>query len=206
MNQSALRCRTTAWKLLPRPHGQVHVGPGHGRDFPAGREAHSWSGLHCFSIVSNGIGAHPRGMRNTRDIATIDQSTDSGSPISTGTAADGSLDRPGRTVWTLVSGGLGGIVGLAPHVLHHIGPLVGTALVAGAGGTVIFGVLGLVASVPMLVKLRLRFSNWWAPAIALAVFAAMFLISSLVIGPRISAPDNPAGPGVIKIDHIAHHS
>ena len=147
-------------------------------------------------------------MTNVNDLATSDQSARSGSPISTGTAAGGTVDRQGRTVWTLLSGGLGGIVGLAPHVLHHIGPLVGTALVAGAGGTVLFGVLGLVASVPMLVKLRRRFSNWWAPAIALAIFAAMFLISSFVIGPRISAPDNPAGPGpgVSDVDHIAHHS
>ncbi|MEP7017974.1 MAG: hypothetical protein ABI899_08145 [Actinomycetota bacterium] len=145
-------------------------------------------------------------MRNTHDLATIDQSTDSGSPISTGTAVDGPVDPQGRTIWTVVSGALGGVVGLAPHVLHHIGPLVGTALVAGAGGTVLFGVLGLVASVPMLIKLRRRFSNWWAPAIALTVFAAMFLISSFVIGPRISAPDKPTGPGVSELDHISHHS
>ena len=71
-------------------------------------------------------------------------------------------------------------------MLHHIGPLVGTALVAGAGGTALFGGLGLAASVPMLVELHRRFSSWWAPAIALAAFTAMFLVSSLVIGPLIS--------------------
>ena len=31
--------------------------------------------------------------------------------------------------------GVGGAAGLAPHVLHHIGLLAGTAVVAGSGGT-----------------------------------------------------------------------
>ena len=83
---------------------------------------------------------------------------------------------------------------------------VGTALLAGAGGTALFGVLGLVASVPMLIKLRRRFSSWWAPAVALGVFTSMFLFSSFVVGPLISAPDAPTTPGVFQVDHDAHHS
>lgn len=110
-----------------------------------------------------------------------------------------------RTAWTVVTGALGGIVGLAPHVLHHVGPLVGTALVAGAGGTVLFGIIGLVASIPMLIKLRRRFSNWWAPAIALGVFTAMFLVSSFVVGPLISAPEKPSTPSVTEVEHESHH-
>ena len=126
--------------------------------------------------------------------------------VAIGPAPDGEVRQPGRTVWTVLSAGLGGIVGLAPHVLHHVGPLVGTALVAGAGGTALFGGLGLIASAPMLVKLHRRFSNWWAPAIALGVFTAMFLLSSFVVGPLISAPDEPATPGVTGVDHDGHHS
>ena len=133
------------------------------------------------------------GMTTTNVLTTTNPST-------------GTVDRKRRTVWTVISGGLGGIVGLAPHVLHHIGPLVGTALVAGAGGTALFGVLGLVASVPMLIKLRRRFGNWWAPGIALGVFTAMFLVSSFVIGPLISAPNNPATPSVTDSSHASHHS
>lgn len=110
-----------------------------------------------------------------------------------------------RTAWTVFTGAVGGVVGLAPHVLHHIGPLVGTALVAGAGGTALFGALGLLASVPLLIKLRRRFSNWWAPAIALAVFTAMFLLSAFVIGPLVSSPAG-AGPDVTPIDHASHHA
>src|ERR1035437_283370 len=146
-----------------------------------------------------------RGMRTTHDFDTMDPSAGTGQVI-TGTAAEGTADLRRRTVWTMLSGALGGIVGLAPHVLHHIGSLVGTALVAGAAGTALFGVLGLVASVPMLIKLRHRFSNWWATGIALGGFIAMFLISSLVVGPLISAPDGPVAPGVSEVNHIAHHS
>jgi len=127
-------------------------------------------------------------------------------PAATGAGTEVTVDHRPRTVWTVLSGSLGGIVGLAPHVLHHIGPLVGTALVAGAGGTALFGVLGLVASVPMLIKLRRRFSNWWAPGIALGAFTAMFLISSFVIGPRISSPDTPSSPSVSDANHLGHHS
>jgi hypothetical protein len=143
-------------------------------------------------------------MRTTNSDATTVPSAGTGQ-VTPRTTADATIDRKRRTVWTVLSGGLGGIVGLAPHVLHHIGPLVGTALVAGAGGTALFGVLGLVASVPMLMKLRRRFSNWWAPGSALGVFIAMFLISSFVVGPLISAPDKPAKPGVSQVDHGAHH-
>ncbi len=111
---------------------------------------------------------------------------------------------PRRTAWTVVTGALGALVGVAPHVLHHVGPLVGTALVAGAGGTALFGLLGLVASVPMLLRLRRRFATWRAPALALVVFAAMFLVSSLVIGPRISGV-GPVSPEITDVEHGEHH-
>lgn len=110
-----------------------------------------------------------------------------------------------RTVWTVLSGVLGAVVGLVPHVLHHIGPLVGTALVAGSGGTALFGVLGFVATVPMLIKLYRRFSSWWAPAIAVSVFAASFAISTVLVGPLISGRDDSVVPGVSQVEHGTHH-
>ncbi|WNB87000.1 hypothetical protein [Cellulomonas sp. ATA003] len=112
---------------------------------------------------------------------------------------------PRRSAWTVLTGALGAMMGVAPHVLHHVGPLVGTALVAGAGGTALFGLLGLVASVPMLLRLRRRFGSWRAPALALVVFAAMFLVSTLVIGPRISGVDNPVNPEITDVEHGEHH-
>ena len=105
---------------------------------------------------------------------------------------------------TVVTGALGAIGGVAPHVLHHVGPLVGTALVAGAGGTALFGVLGLAASVPMLLRLRRRFGSWRAPGIALVVFTAMFLVSSLVVGPLISGSGD-ATPGQESVVHDESH-
>ncbi len=107
-----------------------------------------------------------------------------------------------RRAWNALTGVLGGVVGLAPHVLHHVGLLAGTALVAGSGGTALFGVLGLVASIPMLRQLRRRFGTWKAPAIGLAVFTVMFAVSAFVVGPQISGQSgSPAAPVVQHDDH-----
>ena len=76
---------------------------------------------------------------------------------------------------------------------------------AGSGGTALFGVLGLVASVPLLLRLRRRFGTWRAPALGLAVFVAMFAISAFVVGPAISGQaDNPS-PIVPAGQHDNHH-
>lgn len=124
-----------------------------------------------------------------------------------------------RALWSAVVGAVGVVVGLAPHLLHHVGFLVGTALVAGAAGTALFGVVGLLASVPLLLRLRRRFGSWWAPGLALVVFAVMFSVSTLVIGPAISgrgafggsSEESPApGPSptasVTSSDHNSHHT
>ena len=102
-----------------------------------------------------------------------------------------------------VTGSLGTVSGLAPHVLHHVGLLGGVALVTGLGGTILFGLIGLAASVPFLLRIHRRFGTWRAPAIALVVFVAMFAVSAFVIGPLISgssSPSNPTPPG-----HTGHH-
>ncbi len=49
-----------------------------------------------------------------------------------------------------------------------------------------FFVIGLVFSFPMLRRLYRRFRTWWAPAIAVAVFTALFSLSAFVIGPAVS--------------------
>ena len=104
------------------------------------------------------------------------------------------------------------VLGAAPHVLHHAGPLAGAALLAGAGGTLLFGALGFLAAVPMLRRLRRRTGSWRVPGALLAVMAAMFTFSSLVIGPALTSsddePSNPATPGVTRPlppDHGSHH-
>ena len=132
------------------------------------------------------------------------------------TRADTPAPPSGRlpTWWSAITGAIGTVVGLAPHVLHHVGLLAGTALVAGTGGTVLFGALGLLASIPLLLRLRRRFHSWWAPLIGLAVFAAMFFLSAFVIGPAISgagdAPPTTPSPGSEQPspspDHNGHHT
>jgi len=112
-----------------------------------------------------------------------------------------------HALWSGALGIVGTVVGLAPHVLHHVGLLVGTALVAGAAGTLIFGLLGLAASVPMLLRLKRRFGTWWAPALGLAVFAAMFSLSAFVIGPAISGNDQSEQQQLpTPTPHAEHHS
>ena len=100
-------------------------------------------------------------------------------------------DRSG--LWNAIVGAIGILVGFAPHVAHHAGLLVGTALIAGAGGTVVFGALGLLASLPLLLRLRRRFGTWWAPAAGLLIFAAMFSLSAFLLGPMLGGGGAPSG-------------
>lgn len=110
-------------------------------------------------------------------------------------------------LWSGVLAAWGGFIGLLPHVLHHVGPLAGAVLLAGATGRVFFAAIGLVAAIPFLRRLYGRFKTWRAPAIAVAVFAAMFSLSSFVIGPAISGDDDtPSRPGIEQQDgHEQHH-
>ena len=114
------------------------------------------------------------------------------------------------TIWRTVSAVIGVLMGLVPHVLHHVGLLAGAVLVTGAGGNLLFGVLGLLFSIPLLRRLYHRFNTWKAPAIALAILVAMFSLSAFVIGPAITS-DSPAdgpeqAPSQAPTDeHSAHH-
>lgn len=110
--------------------------------------------------------------------------------------------------WSAVLAVWGAFIGLLPHVLHHAGPLAGAALLAGAAGTALFAAIGLVAAIPFLLRLYRRFRTWRAPAIALAIFAAVFSLSSFVVGPAISAEDDsvPTEPGIEQpAGHEQHH-
>ena len=108
-----------------------------------------------------------------------------------------------RTLWDALVGAIGFALGLLPHILHHVAILAGTALVAGSGGTALFGALGFLASIPFLLRLRRRFGTWLAPAIGLLIFAAMFSLSAFVIGPAISGTRG-ATPAP-TVNHSAHH-
>jgi hypothetical protein len=111
-----------------------------------------------------------------------------------------------RTAWNALCGAIGALVGLAPHVLHHVGIVAGAAFLTGAVGTALFGALGLLASAPMLLRLRRRFGTWRAPAIALGVFSVMFALSAFVVGPAISGDDEAPPPAPTQpVGPDAHH-
>ena len=99
-----------------------------------------------------------------------------------------------RTIRDTVGAVIGAVLGIAPHVLHHIGILAGTAFITGASGNAILYVVGLALSVPMLRRLYRHVRAWWAPATAVAAFTLLFLLSAFVIGPAISGTDDVPAP------------
>lgn len=128
--------------------------------------------------------------------------------MTAGTTVASALQRF-HVFWSAV---VAGVLGLAPHVLHHIGPLAGAAIFAGATGSVLFGALGFAASIPFLSRVHRRTSSWRVPGALLATLAVMFSISTFVIGPAISgsdpaAPssDRSATPTAEPSGHDAHH-
>ena len=119
---------------------------------------------------------------------------------------------PGRgrlaALWNAVTAAVGAVMGLLPHLLHHVSFFAGAALVTGMGRNLLFGALGLLLSVPLLRRLYRRFKSWKAPALTLAVFAVMFSLSAFVIGPAISNTDPGPAPGPtepIDPEHGDHH-
>ena len=113
------------------------------------------------------------------------------------------------TMWSGLTAVVGAVMGLLPHLLHHVSFLAGAALVTGVGGNLAFGALGLLFSIPLLRRLHRRFRTWKAPAAALVVFAVMFSLSAFVIGPAISGDDAPPAPApsrdVSPDEHVEHH-
>jgi hypothetical protein len=111
------------------------------------------------------------------------------------------------------------VLGAAPHVLHHVGPLAGAAVLAGATGKVLFGALGFMLAIPMLRRLHRRHGSWAVPGGLLALMAVVFTIS-FVVGPAVTGGDessapakstpgqtapDAAPPGVSESEHEAHH-
>jgi len=122
----------------------------------------------------------------------------SGAPPAVPKAPAGSQGRVGARPAAAV---FGVVLGLLPHLAHHIGWFAGAALIAGAGGTVLFAVVGLALMAPMLLRLHRRFS-WKGPAVALAAYAVMFTLSTTVIGPALrSMMEDPAPQAPTVTDH-----
>ena len=123
----------------------------------------------------------------------------------TDAASRGVVRRVAGRLWSGVVAVWAAVTGLAPHVLHHVGPLAGAAVVSGAAGTALFGAVGFLAAIPFLLRLRRRFGTWLAPALALSVFATVFTVSTVVVGPRLIGAEADAGAGVTEVEHEEHH-
>lgn len=116
-----------------------------------------------------------------------------------------------RAGWAATRAALGSLLGLAPHVLHHVGIVAGTALLAGVWGNLALYVVGLLLSIPMLRRLHRRFGSIAAPITGGAIFTVMFLLSALVLGPAINpAQEGPVTPTTSQSPeagsgHEGHH-
>jgi len=114
-----------------------------------------------------------------------------------------------------VSTAAAALLGILPHVLHHAGPLAGAALFAGVGGSLLFAALGVIAAIPLLLRMHRRCGGWRRPLTALALFAAVFAVSTFVIGPALTGDDDgdaadraaPAAPQspTPQTGHESHH-
>lgn len=120
------------------------------------------------------------------------------------TATDTRRPSAGARLGSAVLAVWGTITGLAPHVLHHVGPLAGAAFLAGADGQALFAVIAVVMSIPFLLRIYRRFHTWVSPVIALAVMAAMFSLSTFVIGPAIRGDEPAPRPAVEQPAHLQH--
>ena len=116
---------------------------------------------------------------------------------------------PARKVNVLVAringaaaGLIGLVAGITPHVLHHIGLIAGTAVLTGAEGSVLFGIIGFAFTLPMLFRLKRRFGTWMAPGVALALFLGMFTVSTLWIGPAIRGSGGPTDAAPVDPHHL----
>ncbi len=115
------------------------------------------------------------------------------------------------TVWASIRAVFGALLGLAPHVLHHVGILAGAALLSGVFGNALLYGVGLLLSIPLLNRLRKRFHTWRAPALGVGVFTAMFLVSALVVGPAFNPSrtppvvESPLVTASATGDHASHH-
>jgi hypothetical protein len=147
-----------------------------------------------------------------RDVEQVTQSLPESATIEPSPAAGttSSTLHGARAVWATVRAAFGSVLGLTPHVLHHVGIIAGTALLAGTWGNLLLYAVGLLLSIPLLKRLRRRFGSPVAPILGVAIFTAMFLFSALVLGPAINpSQPGPAAPTPVSPSdpdgHAAHH-
>ena len=99
------------------------------------------------------------------------------------------IDAPSEPSRSRVAGMLGSAwaatMGVLPHVLHHVGPLAGAALLAGTTGTLLFGAATFLLTIPLLLRVHRRSGTWRVPLALLGLFIATWALSTFVIGPEV---------------------
>lgn len=115
--------------------------------------------------------------------------------------------------WAATRATFGALLGLAPHVLHHVGFLAGAALLTGVVGNTVLYAAGMLLSIPMLNRLRKRFGTWKAPVLGAIAFTGLFALSAFVIGPALN-PTPAVAPAPVASsqtptppadEHAGHH-
>ena len=113
-----------------------------------------------------------------------------------------------RAIWSGARAAVGALLGLVPHVLHHIGFLAGAAVLTGAVGNALLYVAGLALSIPMLDRIRKRHHTWKASLIAVVVFTGLFAFSAFIVGPALNPPSPQPAPiqqPTAAAEHEDHH-
>lgn len=134
-------------------------------------------------------------------------------PGAVGVSVPGRRERRGSSA--RVSAAFGGmwaaVTGAAPHVLHHVGPLAGAAIVSGVTGGVVFALVGFLLTIPLLRRIHRHTRSWTAPTLALAALVGVYLTSSFVIAPRLTSSDEsgatspPSQQQDSAAEHAGHH-
>ena len=76
-------------------------------------------------------------------------------------------------------------MGVLPHVLHHVGPLAGAALLAGTTGTLLFGAATFLLTIPLLLRVHRKSGTWRVPLALLGLFVAIWALSTFIVGPEV---------------------
>ena len=69
----------------------------------------------------------------------------------------------------------------------------------------LFFVLGLALSVPLLLRLYRRFGTLIAPVVAIVAFAAIFTFSSVVVAPLLTGSDESPATPIEQLHDDGHH-
>lgn len=160
--------------------------------------------MHLIVVMMSAVRGHrdPESESATSERDALLRTPDEANGVAVQANATGWVGR----VKAVAAGVSAGLLGAAPHVLHHVGPLAGAAVLAGATGKLIFGIVGFVAMIPLFRKLHRKSGGWQVPTLALAAMSVIFLFSTFVIGPALTGNDDDSIQPIPQGGREAHES